>query len=309
MKLIDLHCDTLSAILERQQGLFRNVCHFDLERAIGCGLKIQFMAIFVGPHPPSVALDMVCRQLEYYQEQLHINQNQIYGLKSIEDLQQHWTGAKLGTLLHLEGAEALGQDMQVLHFLYESGLRSMGLTWNPGNLLSGGIGDGPEASGLTPWGREVVEEMEKMGIILDAAHISVKGFFDLLEIYHKPLVVTHANSKAKCDHIRNLSDTQLLALSENGGIIGITQVNDFVVKKDQASVADLLDHISHIAELIGVKHIALGSDFDGADHIVMSGIEEYSTWPQLLKGRGFSDKEISMILFGNALTLMKKILK
>lgn len=308
MKFIDLHCDTLSAILDKQQGLFRNICHFDLERASECGLTIQFMAIFVGPQKPTVALERVCQQMDYYQEQLHLNQNQVYGIKSIKDLPKHWAEAKIGTLLHLEGAEAIGQDMQVLHFLYESGLRSMGLTWNLGNLLSGGIGDGPEATGLTPWGREVVREMEKLGIILDAAHISVKGFFDLLEIYNQPLMVTHANSKTQCGHVRNLSDKQLLALSENGGIIGITQVNDFV-REHQPKVADLLDHISYIAELIGVKHIALGSDFDGADNIVMSGIEEYSTWPRLLKGRGFSDKEISMILYENALTIMEKILK
>ncbi len=308
MMLIDLHCDTLSAIMEQQQGLFRNTCHFDLERAMDCGLKIQLMAIFVGPQAPSIALEMVCQQLGYYQEQLHLNQKQVYGIKSRQDLPEPWPEDSLGTLLHLEGAEAIGKDIEVLHFLYESGVRSMGLTWNPGNLLSGGIGDGPEAPGLTPWGQEVVREMEKLGIILDAAHISVKGFYDLLEIYHKPLMVTHANSLALCQHRRNLSDRQLLALSENGGIIGITQVKDFV-KKDKASISDLLDHISHIAELIGVKHIALGSDFDGADDIVMSGIEEYSSWPRLLKGRGFSDQEISLILYENALRVMEKTLK
>jgi membrane dipeptidase len=308
MHLIDLHCDTLSAILDKQQGLFRNTCHFDLERALAGGLKVQFMAIFVEPQAPTAALEKVCRQMEYYQEQLQLNQGQVYGIKSMEDLQKHWAENKIGTLLHLEGAEAIGQDLQVLHFLYEAGLRSIGLTWNPGNLLSGGIGDGPEAAGLTPWGRVVVREIENLGIILDAAHISVAGFFDLLDIYHKPLVVTHANSRALCDHRRNLSDQQLLALKENGGIIGITQVNDFV-NKDHPSLTDLLDHISYIAELIGVKHLALGSDFDGADDIVMSGIEEYSTWPQLLKGRGFSNQEISMILYENALTIMKKILK
>jgi membrane dipeptidase len=308
MNIIDLHCDTLSAITVNRKELFSNSGHFDLVRGLESGIKIQFMAIFAGPQESTAALAEVCRQIEYYENQVHANQEFIYKLLSRQDLDANWTGKGIGGILHLEGAEALGKDKDILEFLFESGLRSMGLTWNNSNLLSGGIGAGKDAGGLSRWGREVVQEMDKMGIILDGAHISERGYFDLLEVYNKPLLVTHANSRTLCPHPRNLSDKQLLALKENGGIIGITQVSDFV-KEPGASLEDLLDHIVYIADLIGVKHLALGSDFDGAEDIVMPGVEGYIIWPELLTGRGFTPDEIDMILYRNALKIVSGILR
>ncbi len=307
MKVIDLHCDTLSAIYNRRQRLLRNTGHFDLERAVKSGVKIQFLALFVGPHESSIALDKVKKQIELYQHEIESNKNLLYALRSIEDLYSESENDTIGGILHLEGAEALGKDFGVMHSLYESGLRSIGLTWNNGNLLAQGIGEGPEAAGLTAWGREVVREMERMGIILDGAHISVKGFFDLLEVYNKPLAVTHANSRALCPHPRNLTDQQLLALGENGGIVGVTQVSDFV-KDNKPAIDDLIDHIAYIADLIGVQHVALGSDFDGADDVVMSGVEEYAAWPELLKRKGFNAAEVKMILYENALRVIEQVL-
>ncbi len=307
MKIIDLHCDTISAIYARRQRLLRNTGHFDLERAVKSGVKIQFFALFVGPNESSIALEKVQRLVELYQNEIENNKNLLYALGSTEDLYSQLENDTIGSILHLEGAEALGKDLDILYSLYESGLRSIGLTWNNGNLLAQGIGEGPEADGLTSWGREVVREMERMGIILDGAHISVKGFFDLLEVYDKPLVVTHANSRALCPHPRNLTDQQLLALGDNGGIVGVTQVSDFV-KDNKPSIDDLIDHIVYISDLIGVEHVALGSDFDGADDVVMSGIEEYAGWPELLKRKGFSKAEVKKILYENALRIIEQVL-
>ncbi len=307
MKIIDLHCDTISALYTRREALLRNTGHFDLERAMKSGIKIQFLALFVGPVESSIALEKVKEQISFYHDELERNKDILYSITTTDQLYPQPENNAIGSILHLEGAEALGQDMGVLYSLYESGLRSMGLTWNNGNLLAQGIGEGPEASGLTSWGREVVREMEKRGIILDGAHISVKGFFDLLEVYNKPLLVTHANARALCKHPRNLTDQQLTALGENGGIVGVNQVSDFV-KDHNPVIDDLIDHIVYIADLIGVEHVALGSDFDGADDIVMSGIEEYKFWPQLLNKRGFNAKEINMILYENALRIITQVL-
>ncbi len=305
--IIDLHCDTISAIYERQEQLIRNSGHFDLERAIEAGIKVQFMALFVGPQESNIALEKLKPQIELYQHQVESNADLIYPVRSKEDLYTQIEKDKIGTILHLEGAEALGRDMDILYDLYASGLRSMGLTWNKANLLAQGIGEGPEASGLTVWGKKVVQEMERLGMILDGAHISVQGYFDLLEVYSKPLVVTHANTRALCQHPRNLTDQQLKALGENGGIVGVNQVNDFVKEQDP-TIDNLIDHIAYIADLIGVKHVALGSDFDGADKIVMSGVEQYKAWPQLLKNRGFNDNEVKMVLHENALRIITQVL-
>jgi len=307
LKVIDLHCDTISAIYGRKESLRNNTGHFDLERAVKTGIKIQFMALFVGPIESSIALEKVKRQIKFYQNEIDRNKDILYPIRTTDDLYAQLEDNTIGSILHLEGAEAMGNDMEVLYSLYESGLRSMGLTWNNGNLLAQGIGEGPQAAGLSSWGREVVQEMERMGIILDGAHISVKGFFDLLEVYSQPLIVTHANARALCKHPRNLTDQQLISLKENGGIVGVNQVSDFVKDHDPA-IDDLIDHIVYISDLVGVQHVALGSDFDGADHVVMSGIQEYQAWPQLLKKRGFNANEIDMILYENALRTITQVL-
>jgi len=319
MKIIDLHCDTISEICAREQRLLSNDGHFDLERARESGLIIQFFALFTKPDESSIAMGKVQEQIRKYQYELETNKQMLYPIKCQDDLKKGMQSNKIGSILHLEGAEAIGKDIEVLYSLFQAGLRSMGLTWNKKNFLADGIGEGPNAGGLTSLGREVVREMEKMGMILDAAHISVAGFFDILEIYDKPLLVTHANTKALCNHPRNLSREQLLALADNGGIIGVTQVDDFVrkTKIEQVTYAnnykpdtdELIDHIVYIADLIGVKHVALGSDFDGADDIVMAGIEDYDKWPGLLRKRGFSEREIQMILSENALRVIKRILQ
>jgi membrane dipeptidase len=152
-----------------------------------------------------------------------------------------------------------------------------------------------------------VAEMESLGVLMDLAHLSPKGFYEVLDLYDPPVLVTHANAKTICDHRRNLDDAQLRALSDHGGLIGISQVSDFISEAN-ATVDDMLDHIVYISEQIGVEHVALGSDFDGADDMVLSNIGEYNRMPSLLAGRGFSQAEIQLILSGNALRIVEEIL-
>jgi membrane dipeptidase len=149
--------------------------------------------------------------------------------------------------------------------------------------------------------------MERLGIMLDLAHISQKSFYDALDYYSKPILVTHANARALCPHRRNLDDAQLRALADHGGVIGITQVADFV-KEGQANIDDMVDHIAYISDLIGVKHIALGSDFDGADNMVINNVGGYDDLPSVMARRGFSLQETEMILGENALKLISEII-
>jgi membrane dipeptidase len=307
MNKIDLHCDTILQMHTLKTELYMNTGHFDLARALPAGIKIQFFALFPGPDENGSALINLAEQMDKYKFELEKNQDYIYPIESAENLNEGLKTGKLGSILHLEGGDVVGNDPDLLNNLYQSGLRSIGLTWNNSNLLAAGIGDVND-SGLTALGREVIKEIESMGIILDAAHLSIKGFFDVLDLYGKPLMVTHANSRTICDHRRNLSDKQLKALAENGGIVGVTQVNEFV-KREQPRISDLLAHMVYIADLIGVKHLALGSDFDGADDIVMSGVQDYALWPDLLKARGFAEKEIQMIMHENALRVIRSIIK
>lgn len=309
MKIVDLHCDTVSFIYDNGESLWENTGHFDIKRALYSNIGIQFFALFNIYPSCDVILRNICKQMDKFFRELEENQQYLYFIKCFDDINKDENAKKIGCILHLEGGEALGTDLEILRMFYKLGLRSLGLTWNYRNHLADGVGEDSFAGGISKQGREVIKEMDKMGIILDLSHISTKGFYEALSYYERPVMVTHANARALCNHKRNLDDSQLKALASNGGIIGINQVSSFVTEQGVGKVDNLLDHIVYIAELIGIDHVALGSDFDGADSIVMSGVEEYNNWEELLFKRGFSHQEIGLVLHGNALRVMKAVLR
>lgn len=306
MKIVDLHCDTISFLKESRGSLLQNDGQFDLARAQEVGMVLQFFAMFTHPAEPNIALRQVIIQTETFQRVLDENQERIFHLLKYEDLLLPDHQDRLAAVLHLEGAECLGKDEEVLHFLYRLGLRSIGLTWNYRNQFADGVSEG-NGGGLSKNGRKLVREMDKMGILLDLAHISIQSFYSALEYYQKPVLVSHANAYAVCSSRRNINDEQLKALKEHGGIIGITQVADFV-HSDTPSLETLLDHMAHIADLIGAEYLALGSDFDGADHMVIRDVAGYALLPERMAKRGFSGKEIEMILYKNALSVLEQVL-
>lgn len=307
MQIVDLHCDTISSLQKNGQSLYDNHCHFDIKRAQKVGMGLQFFAMFTMPQGMN-ELRQILKQVEKYHIELDQCQEYLHPVYTYEDIIAADSTGKMAGILHLEGAEALGSDSEILSLLYRMGLRSLGLTWNNRNLLADGVGEEPNAGGISSKGKEIIYLMEKLGIMLDLSHISVKSYYDALKLYSKPVLVTHANARALCNHRRNLNDGQLKALAENGGVIGINQVPDFIKENGKPQLNDLLDHIVYISELIGVEHVALGSDFDGADVLLMKGVEEYSRWPQLLLDRGFTPVETDMILNENALRVIKTVL-
>ena len=307
MKKADLHCDTISALLEKQEPIKNNSCHFDISRAKQGDIAIQFFALFTKPDDSNAVLRQILKQIEKYQREISLNSDELYQILEFKDILAEANQNKIGCLLHMEGAEALGGDVELIKIFYMLGLRSIGLTWNYRNLLADGVSEGTNAGGLSKKGRKLIREMSNLGIILDLAHLGEKSFYEAIEYYKKPLIVSHANARHLCNHRRNLSDEQLKALQANDGIIGVTGVNDFI-KENDATIEDLVDHIVYITDLIGSRHVALGSDFDGADHMVMAGIDGYRNWESLLQKRGFSSADINNILFGNALRILKATL-
>ncbi|MGE5391310.1 MAG: dipeptidase [Deltaproteobacteria bacterium] len=303
----DLHCDTISAIFQSRETLLQNSGHFDLERAIQAGIRLQVFALFVSPAEGSNMLRQVLKQVDYFHEQIAVNPDLAYLVSSYDDLRVPGNNDKIGCLLHLEGADALGGELELLRLMYRLGLRSLGLTWNHRNNIADGVLEGDPGAGLSRLGRKMVQEMDRLAMVLDLAHVAPASFYEAAEIYSRPVMVSHANVRKLCDFPRNLSDDQIKTVARKDGIIGATMVSDFV-RKEAADINDLLDHMVYIAETIGVRHLALGSDFDGATTLVMPGVEGYNEWGSLLAGRGFSAAEQEMILGGNACRLIKAIL-
>jgi membrane dipeptidase len=307
MQIVDLHCDTISEITASDEALLSNGRHFDLLRAKEAGVSLQVFALFSSSREADSSLREILMQIDKFYQELEQNSSHVFQILGSNELQRVAQTDKIACLLHLEGAEAVGNDLAVFRQLCRMGLRSIGLTWNYSNQLAGGIAEGGNAGGLTCQGKRILKEMEQNGILLDLSHISEEAFFEALECYNKPTMVTHANARAVCNHPRNLSDKQLKLLAENGGIIGLNQVTHFI-KEGKATLEDFLNHAVYISDLIGVKHLALGSDFDGTDSLVLPGVEAYATLEQSLYNRGFLPQEVEMIFQQNALRVMKGVL-
>lgn len=254
------------------------------------------------------SLRQILKQIYKLYEQLRHYPDDLKLILNPADIEIADKNNRIGCILHLEGADALGSDIEMLFLLKQLGLRSLALTWNNRNLLADGVGEEPGAGGISKKGKEVIEILDNESIILDLAHASQKTYYQALEIYSKPVIVSHANARALCNHPRNLDDSQLKALANNGGVIGINQVPDFLREDSFPNIDDILNHIAYIAELIGVEHIALGSDFDGDDILLMPGVQAYAQWHDLLTSKGFSINEINMILRENAIRIIKAVL-
>lgn len=308
MKIVDLHCDTISAIYERNEQLFENTGHFDIGRALEAGMKVQVFALFTMPTESNLALRQILKQIDKYHFEMVNNPNYLYQVNEYEDIVKAGNSSKIGCILHLEGGEALGTDVEILRVLYRLGLRSLGLTWNNRNYLADGLYEREKAGGLSTKGREIIAEMNKLGMLLDLSHLAEPGYYEAFEYYQHPILVSHANARALCPHWRNLDDRQLKTLAINGGVVGINQVADFVKEDGVCELHDLIDHIVYIAELIGIEHVGLGSDFDGADHIVLPGVQGYKDMAEKLLERGFSPGEVEMVLGGNALRVIKEVM-
>ena len=312
--VVDGHCDTVH-LFRGIKGAYafgkRNeVGHIDLPRLQEGGVNVQFFSLYIEPeYKPCDSLRRALTLCEHFWHEMGKLSDRVAVVQSASDLESALQSGKLAALLSLEGGEPLAEP-EVLRALYRLGLRSVGLTWNQRNMLADGVGVGASAGGLTALGKQMVLEMNELGMVVDAAHLAPRGFYDLLDVSSAPFVVTHANAAAICAHRRNLDDSQLRALKERGGVVGLTYYPPFVSKNGQAALSDLLDHFCYIAERFGTDIIGLGSDFDGIPQSV-TGLEDVSQLPNLTEGllsRGFSTNETEMILGGNFLRILRNIL-
>jgi membrane dipeptidase len=230
---------------------------------------------------------------------------------------------RLGILIGVEGLSSLGENIEGLYSLYQIGVRHCSLTWNEENFLATGI-EGDINRGLTELGKEAIKIIEDLGIILDVSHANDKTFWDIYENTNKPFIASHSNCRSLCDVRRNLTDDQIKAIGEKGGLVGINGFNKFIHREREKQTAEYLaNHIDHVVELIGIDHIAFGFDFfeyledDTTDSFVEGGyrgtigLEDISKTDNLIKvlrKRGYKEEDIEKISYRNFLNVMDKIL-
>lgn len=326
--VVEGHRDVYEQLYRRSVGEENPLRDAIAPRLIRDGINISVYAISGDSYSHSQNtgryLETALENIDMFLEEAPKSEGMISLVKTRADLPEKPRPGNISFLLHFEGGMPLRGSIHQLRNFYRLGLRSMQLTWNFRNELGDGVWENRTKGGLTRFGVEVIREMNRLGMVVDLAHINREGFFQALEAAEAPLIVSHANACGMLDNPRNLTDDQIKAIAAQGGLVGILALPERVAKKG-AALEDLLRHLDYMVKLVGAEHIALGLDFvkyDGPRTLkdrhhplhgpeLIKDFEEVEDLPKLVDGlirRGYQENEIALILGGNYLRILKKIL-
>jgi membrane dipeptidase len=234
--------------------------------------------------------------------------------RSVSDIRRCMNEGILAPVLHIEGAEAIDPNFELLDVLYAAGLRSLGPVWSRPNTFGHGVPfvcpSSPDTGpGLTDLGTELIRRCNQLRILIDLSHINERGFWEVGAVSNAPLVATHSNAHALCPHSRNLTDKQLAAIRESGGLVGVNFATSFLrpdgARDADASIDLVVDHLAHMLEHVGEDGVGFGSDFDGAK--MPSGIGTAAGLQNLvevMRTRGFGEPLIEKVCFRNWLRVL-----
>ncbi len=320
--------------------------HTDLPRLAAGRVGAQFWSVYV---PSTLAgdtavtavleqIDVTRRMIAAYPEALEL-------ALTADDVERIFAAGRVASLLGAEGGHAIADSLGVLRMLYALGVRYMTLTHNANVGWADAATDDVAAGGLTDFGRDVVREMQRIGMLVDLSHVSPDTMRDTLDVAAAPVIFSHSSARAICDAPRNVPDDVLARLAGNGGVCMVTFVPAFVsqpaadwmdglkaeaVRRDvdpkdldllfslkdewsllhplpQATLAQVADHVDHVRKVAGVEHVGLGGDFDGTPDVTV-GLEDVSTYPALfaeLLARGWTEPDCAALAGGNLLRALR----
>ena len=245
------------------------------------------------------------RLLTQIEEIVQANSDRVGLAKTADDILRLKAQGKKAILRGIENGYAIGKDLSLLEHFKRRGIVYMTLCHNGDNDICDSAKGKAEHGGLSPFGREVVQEMNRLGILVDMSHAAETSFYDALELSKVPIVCSHSSARALCDHPRNLTDDQMRALAKRGGVAQTTVYNGFLRKEGQATIIDAVEHLCHAARIMGVEHIGLGTDFDGDGGVPgLADASEIINFTRHLLKRHFSEQDIRLIMGGNFLRAM-----
>lgn len=233
---------------------------------------------------------------------------QIAQARSVADIKANKTEGRKSIILGIENGLAIENDINNLRHFAERGITYMTLCHNGDNLICDSAKGADINNGVSAYGKDVIREMNRLGIMVDLSHAGEKSFYDAIEISSTPIVCSHSNCRSLCDHPRNLTDDQMRRLAEAGGIMQITLYAGFLQPDENATILDVIKHLEHAISIMGIDHVGIGTDFDGDGGVPgMANASEVANLTMHLLRRNYSEEDIRKICGGNWLRLMQEV--
>lgn len=345
--VLDTHADTTQRIVYQGASFLDGIpdAHLDLSKMQAGGIDGQFLSIFVFPKrtPSPSYFSESMRQVRAVHDVVAQSAGRLALARTSTDVRANAARGVPSLLLGVEGGHSLGvgppgEQLDHLRQLAAAGVRYMTLTWSNSNAIGGSSGDDGDGRGLTPFGRQVIDEMQKLGVLVDLSHVSDPLFWDAIRYASKPVILSHSSSRALANVPRNASDAMLKAVARNGGAVCVNFNPGFLdrdynraqapiwgkykdlpvdeswrrVRADSAllppvPLSRLADHVIHMVEVAGADHVCLGSDFDGIP-ATPHGLENAGRLPALtleLRRRGMSAADLEKVLGANTLRVLE----
>ncbi len=345
MPVFDGHNDVLLRLMrgkiQPEQAFLEgdNIGHLDWPRMKQGGFVGGFFAVYVPSESVGVDVDELMTHAHYdvplssplplptsQQVTAHMSallirierasKGEVKICRTATDIRNCINTGKLAAILHIEGAEGIDPDLYMLDVLYESGLRSIGPVWSRPNIFGHGVpfrypstpDTGP---GLTDRGIELVRACNRLKIMIDLSHLNEKGFWDVARLSDAPLVATHSNAWEICRHSRNLTDKQLGAIRESRGMVGVNFATSFIrpdgMRNDDTPLEEMIRHMDHLIEHVGVDGVGLGSDFDGAT--IPAEIGDVRGLPRLvdaMRRHGYDEATLRKLCYENWVNVLER---
>lgn len=283
------------------------------------GINVQTFAICVGPEMGMNYTAQALKELDEVFNIVEAHSNEVVLVTKTADALKAKEEGKIAIFLNFEGAEPVADQLGLLRMFYRMGVRAMGLTWNFRNEVADGGYEDHEGGRLSQFGVQVIKEMNRLGMLVDLAHLSFNAMSQAIAVSEQPVIHSHGGVNAiNPTHPRALKDDMLEQIAAKGGLFCVTSVPQALAPESNgATLARLLDAVDHCVELIGVDHVGLGADFDVyQSHLPYAigewtkDLEEADKWPSITAGlveRGYAEEDIRKIMGGNLLRLYRQV--
>lgn len=298
---IDGHCDTASVMLDEKKVLKKNDLQLDLTRMDK--VQTQLFAAFIAPEYYDKPFERAEAIIAKLKKEIDKKTNKIELCTNNDERLAALGRGNRAAFISLEGGEPIAEVTDVER-LYDMGVRFIAPVWNNANKIAGGVNS---TDGLSTFGRYVLKECDRLGIITDLSHLNEHSFWEVMRVLKYPPIASHSCSAAVHAHPRNLTDEQFCAICNRGGVVGINFYTTFLNGRKKAKIKNVIKHIDHFVKLNGENHIGLGSDFDGVDSLPegLSGVQDLPNLTAAMSEAGYSDTLINKICYGNFERVMR----